>query len=72
MSTSNPQPGTSRCKSCGAPVLYVPTVLGKLMPLDADEVVMWQVGSDGTVRPVHVHRSHFATCPQGNQWRKRP
>jgi hypothetical protein len=70
------------CKSCGAPIVwaFVPRT-GRRMPVDADPV------DDGNViltRPstsmaeAHVvakgagtHVSHFATCPQAAEHRRR-
>jgi hypothetical protein len=43
------------CRTCGAAVIFVTTKNGKLMPVNADD----------------PETSHFATCPQSTQWRKR-
>ena len=56
-----------RCRSCRAMIIWLPTAKGKNMPTDAD-----------TVRPEDdefdsdEHVSHFATCPDANQHRRKP
>lgn len=47
------------CRSCGEPVIWCLTGKGKRMPVDEPE-------DDG--RPTF---SHFATCPQAEDWRKK-
>lgn len=55
------------CRSCGLPVVWFRTSSGKRMPVDAK-----------TTRPTDAahqldlkrHVSHFATCPQADNWRK--
>lgn len=70
---------TAACRSCGAPVIWAITPAGKRMPLDEATV------TTGTrfVLPQRSqmcspaqgddpgHASHFATCPQADEWRKR-
>lgn len=66
------------CRSCGATILWVVTMRGRPMPLDAEPVadgtvwienghVMLGTPPDGVIR----WRSHFATCPQADRWRKK-
>jgi len=55
------------CSSCQQPVVWFRTKSGKRMPVDAK-----------TCKPTDAehqldlkrHTSHFATCPQANDWRK--
>ena len=65
-----------KCRSCGAEVVWVKTRSGRSMPLDAvnpnagnvrivDNVA--HVGADGSGHYV----SHFSTCPEADQWRRR-
>lgn len=75
----------TRCRSCEAPIVWALTPGGKRIPLDADPVpdgnaviIERRAGvpvielidladvDAGAVR----YRSHFATCPQANEWRK--
>jgi hypothetical protein len=68
-----------RCRSCGAPVVWVWSSAGKAMPLDAVPVPdgmfqlvdgrAWTVRSD--LQPGPRYTSHFATCPQAYDWRRR-
>lgn len=66
----------SRCRSCGAPIVWVVTPNGNSMPLDAKTVTLWQIEPEGAqegsprARPVQVRASHFASCPQADAWRK--
>lgn len=65
----------SSCRSCGAPIVFAKTAAGRLMPIDALEVSGFAV--DVTTDPptlieqVKVHQSHFATCPNADQHRKK-
>ena len=77
------------CSSCGAPVVWVKTPLGKKMPLD-EKPIPYKQNPEGkdflvtdrgeTVRCDLVfegpptgtaRRSHFATCPNAANFRKR-
>ena len=73
----------AQCDSCGAEILWVKTIKGKSMPLDAQPVVdgnivllkaaavilsKEQLGQPGRDGP--RYKSHFATCPNASQHRK--
>jgi hypothetical protein len=71
----------SKCKSCGAEIIWAKTPTGKSMPLDAEphprgNIVLDANGCTGPVRPGDVpdlsvrYLSHFVTCPEANQHRK--
>lgn len=76
----------SKCKSCGAQIIWVPTVNGKAMPCDAKPIPYEEdptgnltlVTPDGRVVKARAdagsetfgYISHFTTCPQANYWRK--
>lgn len=76
----------SVCRSCGAPIRWVPTGNGRVMPLDLDPVPhgnVVPVERDGQMiavvhgpddgRPVGpAWVSHFATCPDAGAHRKGP
>lgn len=51
-----------RCRSCGALIVWGKTASGSAMPLD----VLNQLTIDGK----RYGRTHFATCPQGREWRR--
>ena len=55
----------TRCKSCRAQIVWLKTVAGKTMPVDADTVE-----ANDEVYEHGRHVSHFGTCPQSDQWRK--
>lgn len=64
------------CKSCGAAIVWAKTSMGKLAPYERDDANgKWAVvaGIARLLEPTDVERftSHFATCPQAAQWRKR-
>ena len=68
----------STCRSCGAHIEWAETIAGKRMPFDAPIVAVrtiakWEHESGRTVEIVEstVSKSHFATCPDAGQWRKK-
>jgi len=81
-----PAPATALCSSCRAPIRWVVTLGDKRMPLDVDPhpdgTVVRTVTRDGLVRarvltgdqlPAQetAYRSHFVTCPNAAQHRRR-
>ena len=66
----------SNCRTCGAPILWAVTGQGKRMPLDVDRrpvLVVEGELDDGTaiVSQQAGYTSHFATCPQADDWRRK-
>lgn len=65
---------TSTCRGCGAPIVFVKSALGKYIPCDA-QLVRYRAnpaGKDFEGLPTGMARiTHFATCPQAKQFRKR-
>jgi hypothetical protein len=75
----------TRCESCNAPIFWMETTNGKLMPVDtkaerrlvmvlnADTLIL--AGQDDAdhirMRSVPTFISHFATCPDADAWRRR-
>lgn len=55
-----------RCRSCNARIIFLDTIAGKKMPVDADTV-----DAEDEVYEHGRHVSHFSTCVQADQWRKR-
>ena len=77
----------TNCRSCGAPIVWVRSVNGVPMPLDADPVPDGNVYVRGGVGHVvagpmdllfeadagtSLYTVHHATCPHGRDWRRRP
>jgi len=75
---------SDRCRSCKAEVIWTVTDRGKAMQVDAAPVAGGNIelieSTDGTVPlaryvkaepEVARHVSHFATCPQAGEWRRR-
>ncbi|MGH9001955.1 MAG: hypothetical protein ACRDYV_02390 [Acidimicrobiia bacterium] len=77
-----PQPRQDRCRSCGAPVLWVRMAgTGRWMPLDQDPdprgTVYLAGGKGRTLAPGATpatggptYRSHFASCPDADHHRR--
>src|SRR5262249_32753519 len=72
---------TSRCKGCGAEILWCRTASGKVMPLDPDPVEGGNVALDpgqGLARVLRQgeawhglrYRSHFASCSASASFRR--
>jgi hypothetical protein len=67
----------SKCRSCGQQVRWAETEAGKNMPLDpptpdGNLVIIDGIATGRTIAdkgPFFV--SHFKTCPQAGQWRKK-
>lgn len=55
----------TRCRSCRAKIIFLPTAAGKSMPVDADSVKPEDEEFDAK-----KHISHFSQCPNANQHRK--
>jgi hypothetical protein len=76
----------TRCRSCGAPVIWAVSTLGRKLPVDAspDTDGQWWLTTDDaratqpnfrrvdlyTPEDTPRYTSHFATCPQADKWRK--
>ena len=63
---------TTRCRSCGAPIVFAYhwKKMSKMV-FDAKPVTNWDLlGQEGRARPVKVHVPHHATCPDAEAWRR--
>lgn len=56
----------TRCRSCRARIIFLETTTGKKIPVDADTVEPEDEQFDNA-----RHESHFATCPQADQFRRK-
>jgi len=54
------------CRSCGKPIIWLPTASGKSIPVNAFSVR----NGEKQFNPAAGHLTHFATCPQAAQHRK--
>lgn len=70
--------GKGRCRSCGADVTWAELTSGKRHPFNGEIVVVRSQGSmlEGDGRVVEdvdteITTSHFATCPDAKDWRRR-
>lgn len=57
---------SAQCRSCNAQIVWVQTVNGKSMPVDAHTYD----SKDGLAFIHDKHTSHFATCPNADKHRK--
>lgn len=57
---------SSKCRSCGYPIIWLKTDAGKNIPVDEDSVA----DKGATIFDPHQMTSHFATCPDVGKWRK--
>ncbi len=56
-----------QCRSCGAEIEWLRTKEGKNTPVDAKPVFIETRNGD----PIEGYRSHFATCPNADQHRRK-
>lgn len=61
----------TKCRSCEAAVVWLRTKRGKPILVDWDSIEDEETlrGENTTFR-FGIHRTHFATCPQANDWRR--
>ena len=57
------------CNGCGVEIVWGVTAKGSKVPLNPPEKRYIQ-GRSGKYIMVDTHTSHFATCPQADQFRK--
>jgi hypothetical protein len=60
---------SSKCKRCGAGLLWCMMPSGAKMPLDAKPKKLIQV-KEGIGEMIDVYESHFSTCPAAGEFRK--
>jgi hypothetical protein len=56
-----------RCKSCNAKMVWLKTVNGKNIPVDADTI--WN--KKAKIFDPDIMKTHFITCPHAKKWRKK-
>jgi len=68
----------SLCRSCGARIVWGQTNRGKRIPIDLDSIPGAEpFSAENASRPPAVrfdplvHTTHFATCPQADEHRRR-
>ncbi len=59
-----------RCEGCGEPIRFVTLASGKLHPVESSPDTLVMVDGDERGRVVRMYRSHFATCPQADLFRR--
>ncbi|MEU4781055.1 hypothetical protein [Micromonospora sp. NPDC023633] len=76
---------TEKCKSCPAQVIWAVTERGKAMPVDAEpgpggnvqlveqygQLTAVVVPAKRAFGRTNLRKSHFVTCPQAHEWRRR-
>ena len=66
MTKPNELPAAAECRSCGKLIAWYPTKSGKKCPVDMETVE----DPKAVLFDPKKMKSHFATCPQANNWRK--
>ncbi len=60
------------CRTCNKEIFWLKTKAGKIMPVDAETVPKKGTGDIATtIFDPKTMTSHFATCPQANQHRRK-
>ena len=61
-----------RCRSCGAPGVWMVTKNGKRILVDVESIEDEPTLSGKNLTFDHtLHRAHWATCPHAQRWRRR-
>jgi hypothetical protein len=68
--------GPGQCRSCGAAITWAELTSGKRHPFDGEIVAVRSQGSILEGRVIEdidtsITRSHFESCPDAKDWRKR-
>ena len=68
---------SAKCKTCGAEIVWVVTPAGAKAPCDAKPKKVWcltgrLICGANEAKLVTAYESHFATCPQADQHRRKP
>lgn len=58
------------CRACGTMIFFAKTTAGRGIPLDAKPIGGFTVNEAGEAQRITMHRTHFETCPQAEQFRK--
>lgn len=62
------KPNVLQCRSCGADMIFIKSALnGKNIPCNPNKISV--ITPDGKL--VWGHVTHFAECPQADQWSKK-
>lgn len=60
----------TRCKGCGAEIMFVQTVAGRMHPVNLPAEKRWVKDPDAHIYALcDTHTSHFATCPKSAEFR---
>lgn len=73
MSGAGPNPSdVTKCRSCGADIVWMRTDKGKLMPVNVLPQTKGKRGPNAGefLFASAAHESHFATCADRDKWRK--
>jgi hypothetical protein len=61
----------TKCKSCGADIMFVTTPAGRQTPVDLKPKKLWVKDPDEHIWALcDCHESHFSTCPNAAEHRK--
>ena len=57
----------TKCRSCGADIVWLVTQRNKMIPVDADSIA----DKEAEVFDPEQMTTHFATCRDADKWRKK-
>ncbi len=58
------------CSGCKAPIIWMKTIRGKNMPVDAKGEQRIALDDDGRAVMVQTWMPHWATCPKAKDFKK--
>ena len=58
---------TIKCGSCGHEIVFLKTKKGKFVPVNAETIQGKERNYDNKIG----HISHFSSCPQAKDWRRK-
>jgi hypothetical protein len=68
---------SAKCSTCGAEIVWVVTMTGSRMPVNAKTTKVFRmtgrtIAGSPEVEIVTAYTTHFVTCPQADQHRRKP
>lgn len=65
----------SNCRTCGAEIVWMKTRAGKNIPVDVPKFEKGEIANEAVLTATEFNpktmKSHFATCPDAQKWRKK-
>jgi hypothetical protein len=61
---------TSKCRGCGADIIWGKTSTGKPHPFNARGTIVLVAGQNGELQVHSGYSSHFGTCPKAAEFKR--